>query len=93
MINKCMESNGDDKLVGFRSGDESAFRYYYEMYYHALCLFGIRMVKEEDYVLDIVQDVFVNLWKARETIESLVHMRMYLFHAISFSEFYAGEEF
>lgn len=54
-------------LENFKRGDESAFRYYYEMYYPALCLFGIRMVKEEDDVLDIVQDVFVNLWKARET--------------------------
>ena len=69
-------------LENFKRGDESAFRYYYEMYYPALCLFGIRMVKEEDDVLDIVQDVFVNLWKARETIESLVHMRMYLYQSM-----------
>ena len=71
-----------DRLVAFKEGDEDAFRFYYEMYYHALCLFGIRMVKEEDDVLDIVQDVFVNLWKARETIESLVHMRMYLYQSM-----------
>lgn len=71
-----------DRLVAFKEGDEDAFRFYYEMYYHALCLFGIRMVKEEDDVLDIAQDVFVNLWKARETIESLVHMRMYLYQSM-----------
>ena len=63
-----------DRLVAFKEGDEDAFRFYYEMYYHALCLFGIRMVKEEDDVLD--------LWKARETIESLVHMRMYLYQSM-----------
>ena len=40
------------------------------------------MVKEEDDVLDIAQDVFVNLWKARVTIESLVHMRMYLYQSM-----------
>lgn len=77
-----MEMFSPKILENFKRGDESAFRYYYEMYYPALCLFGIRMVKEEDDVLDIVQDVFVNLWKARETIESLVHMRMYLYQSM-----------
>ena len=76
MINKCMESKVGDKLVGFRNGDESAFRYYYDMYYNALCLFGVRMLRDEEVVEDITQDVFVNLWKARETIESVLHLKM-----------------
>lgn len=58
-----MEMFSPKILENFKRGDESAFRYYYEMYYPALCLFGIRMVKEEDDVLDIVHDVFVNLMR------------------------------
>ena len=77
-MERCIE----DKLAAFKEGDEEAFRYYYEMYYHALCLFAMRMVKEEDDVLDIAQDVFVNLWKARETIESLLHLKMYLYQSM-----------
>ena len=56
-----MESSSGDKLVSFRNGDEGAFRYYYDLYYNALCLFGLRMLKEEEVAEDIVQDVFVNL--------------------------------
>lgn len=77
-----MESNVGDKLVGFREGDESAFRYYYDMYYNALCLFGIRMLRDEEVVEDITQDVFVNLWKARGTIESVLHLKMYLYQSM-----------
>ena len=71
-----MESNRGDKLVNFRNGDEGAFRYYYDLYYNALCLFGLRMLKDEEVAEDIVQDVYVNLWKARETIESTLHQSM-----------------
>ena len=69
-----MESNRGDKLVNFRNGDEGAFRYYYDLYYNALCLFGLRMLKDED--------VYVNLWKARETIESTLHLKMYLYQSM-----------
>ena len=77
-----MESSSGDKLVSFRNGDEGAFRYYYDLYYNALCLFGLRMLKEEEVAEDIVQDVFVNLWKAREAIESTLHLKMYLYQSM-----------
>ena len=77
-----MESSSGDKMVSFRNGDEGAFRYYYDLYYNALCLFGLRMLKEEEVAEDIVQDVFVNLWKAREAIESTLHLKMYLYQSM-----------
>ncbi len=77
-----MEIVPGEILNSFKKGDENAFRYYYEMYYDALCLLGIRMLKDEDAALDIVQDVFVNLWKAREGIESELHLKMYTYQSM-----------
>ncbi|HJF71692.1 MAG TPA: RNA polymerase sigma-70 factor [Butyricimonas virosa] len=77
-----MESIGGDKLEDFRNGDEGTFRYYYDLYYNALCLFGLRMLRDEEVAEDIVQDVYVNLWKARETIESTLHLKMYLYQSM-----------
>ena len=77
-----MNSSFDRMLENFQKGDEDAFRYYYEMYYHPLCLFGFRMLNVEEEVKDIVQDVFVNLWKAQGTIESVLHMKMYLYQSM-----------
>ncbi|WP_255302010.1 RNA polymerase sigma factor [Butyricimonas sp. Marseille-P3923] len=72
----------EEMLGPFKKGDGSAFRYYYEMYYDSLCLFGMRMLKEEEVALDIAQDVFVNLWKAREGIESELHLKMYVYQSM-----------
>lgn len=77
-----MEELADSTLVAFREGDERAFRFYYEMYYNALCLFGGRLLKDDDAVVDIAQDVFVNLWRARETIESSLHLKMYVYQSM-----------
>ena len=40
------------------------------------------MLKEEEVAIDIVQDVFVNLWKAKETIESGLHLKMFIYQSM-----------
>lgn len=75
-------SDGHRRLASFIEGGKEAFRYYYEMYYHSLCLFGIRVVRDEEVAMDIAQDVFVHLWKARQTIETELHLKMYLYQAM-----------
>ena len=72
----------ENTLASFREGCEATFRYYYEMYYDSLCMFGLRMLKEEEIAIDIVQDVFVNLWKAKETIESGLHLKMFIYQSM-----------
>ena len=87
-----MESSSGDKLVSFRNGDEGAFRYYYDLYYNALCLFGLRMLKEEEVAEDIVQDVFVNLWKASDRVDFTFENVPVPIHATSLFELYPGEK-
>lgn len=75
-------SDGQWMLASFKEGGEKAFRHYYEMYYNSLCLFGIRVVHDEEVAMDIAQDVFVALWNARRTIASELHLKMFLYQAM-----------
>lgn len=68
-------------LSAFKRGDEKAFRHYFDTYYNALCLFALRLVRDEEEARDIVQDVFIHLWEARATIQSELHLRMYVYQA------------
>ncbi|MGL5682730.1 MAG: RNA polymerase sigma factor [Marinifilaceae bacterium] len=63
----------------FVNGDVSAFKYYYELYYHALLLFITKILKDEFLARDILQEVFLELWKTRSSITSQQHMRMYIY--------------
>lgn len=71
-----------DRFDAFRKGDERAFRLYYESYYHALCLWVLRIMKEETLMHDMVQEAFITLWKSRETLESELHLKMFLYQVV-----------
>lgn len=72
----------ENQLQAFCQGSEYAFRIYYEEYHKALCFFAYRMLQDEMVAGDLVQEVFVNLWKSRETITSENNLRLFLYQAI-----------
>lgn len=75
-----MEQN--DSLTLFKQGNEYAFQCYYEQYYHALCLWVLRMIRDEREMHDMVQEAFVTLWQNRGTIESELHLKMFLYQVV-----------
>lgn len=80
---KTVDVSGEQTLLfSFTRGEEKAFRHYYEMYYDALCLFGTRVTRDNEVAMDIAQNVFVSLCKKRATIESELHLKMFLYQAM-----------
>ncbi len=77
-----MEEELTDRFKAFQRGNESVFRWYYEKYYHALCLWVLRITKEEMQMHDIVQEAFITLWKSREKLESELHLKMFLYQIV-----------
>lgn len=75
-------SSEQTRLFSFTQGEENAFRHYYEKYYDALCLFGARVVRDNEVAMDVAQNVFVSLWRKRATIESELHLKMFLYQAM-----------
>ena len=67
-----MVEEKEDRFTLFKQGDERIFRQYYEKYYHALCLWVVRIIKEETRMHDIVQEAFIVLWNSRMIIEYIV---------------------
>lgn len=48
-----------------------------------LCNFGKGLVHDDDAAKEIVQDVFVNLWQKRETLDPEKSIKSYLFQSVS----------
>ncbi len=53
----------------------------FEEYYQPLCNFAYSFVKDRDEAEDVVQAVFINLWKKRTSIEIQSKLSSYLFSA------------
>lgn len=66
------------------TGDAGAFTKVYSQYYSALCVYAARILAgqipgEEE---DIVEEVFINLWKKQQSFENETHLSAFLYRAV-----------
>lgn len=69
-------------IIQLTKGDESVFNEIYDGMFHSLCLFGFKMIPKEDVVSDVVQEVFIELWKKREQFTTPIKTKAYLYTAV-----------
>ncbi|MGL5937169.1 MAG: RNA polymerase sigma-70 factor [Phocaeicola sp.] len=60
---------------------ETTYREVFRKYYSQLLFYATRMIGEEE-AEDIVQDVFVDLWRRRESIEIGSQIKAFLYRAV-----------
>lgn len=69
----------NEHIQRIAKGDLKSFREMYENMFHSLCLYGYKMIPNEDVVGDIVQEAFISVWNKREEFNSLVGTKSYLY--------------
>lgn len=62
-------------------GDMRAFDLIYKSYYHPLCFYACKFVDEED-AQDIIESLFLKLWKKKHVFKSAEHLKATLYHAV-----------
>jgi len=63
-----------------KDGDEQAFTALYHQYSPTLYRNILRLVKEEEMALDMLQELFIKIWNNRASIEPEKDIRAYLFN-------------
>lgn len=71
-----------DRFMAFKQGSERAFQVLYEKYYHAMCLWVLRIIKDDTLMHDFVQEAFIALWNSRDSIENELHLKMFLYQTV-----------
>lgn len=66
-------------LMGLKRGDEAVFTEFYNEFSPVIYFNVLKMVKEQDVAMEVVQEVFTRLWKARATINIENSLSGYLF--------------
>ena len=64
------------------SGDQIAFRQFFDLFSPPLLHFVFLILKHRDVALEIVDDVFIKIWKQREQITSIENIHVYLYRAV-----------
>jgi RNA polymerase sigma-70 factor, ECF subfamily len=68
-------------LDRIRRGDQAAFEELFRTHYAALVGFAEGMVRRRDVAEEVVQEVLLNLWRRRETLQLEDSLRAYLYQS------------
>lgn len=63
----------------FRVGDENAFDKIYRTYVQPLYKYGTKLTHDKEFVLDCIQEVFVDLFIHRQNLGETNNIKLYLF--------------
>ncbi len=69
-------------LRDLNKGKEDALKEIYRLFFHALCAFGSRFVKDDAAVADIVQEIFIKVWGRREKFEAIYSLRSFMYLSV-----------
>lgn len=68
------------KLIS--TGDHMAYTQIFERYWAVLLQHGVKLLKDEDDSVDLVQDVFTQLWVKHQQLDITTSIKSYLYTAV-----------
>ncbi len=74
--------NDIELWLSFKRGSERALERLYQRYFPALSRYGYRVMPDRLLVEDAIQDIFVDLWRRRDYLSEVEHVKSYLFRAL-----------
>lgn len=69
-------------VQGLKKGDSKAYTYLVETYHHKLCNYAFGLTGDYDLSEDIVQNVFIKIWKQRKKLKDDVDLKNYLYKSV-----------
>jgi len=67
-----------------KQGKDAAFKHIYDLYWPGLYKFAYNIIRDKATSEEIVQEVFLSLWNARQNLQITHSLQAYLFSAIKF---------
>tara|TARA_R110002111_G_scaffold53459_1_gene92861 strand:+ start:382 stop:978 length:597 start_codon:yes stop_codon:yes gene_type:complete len=69
-------------VQGLKKGDSKAYTYLVETYHQRLCTYAFGLIGDYDISEDIVQNVFIKIWKQRKKLKDDVDLTNYLYKSV-----------
>lgn len=73
----------DDFWDSLRNGEKDGLEGVYFLLYRRLFQMGMSVVKDEEFVVDCLQEVFIDLWKYHKNLPKVDYVHLYLFRALN----------
>ncbi len=80
--NKESSVTDEDLWEEFRQGDRVAYKKLYSKYLNDLYNYGYKIVPNQAVVTDQIQDLFIDLWKYKDSLSQVKNIKHYLFRSL-----------
>jgi RNA polymerase sigma-70 factor (ECF subfamily) len=77
-----MKYSDEQIILHLKKGKSNTLKYLFDLYYDELCRYAIKITDKSEIAEEIVQDVFVYIWKKRKVLEIKTSIKQYLFKAV-----------
>lgn len=77
-----MSQSDQDLAARLRNGEEDALKRLFDLYFHDLVIKSAKIVINTGVAEEIVQDVFINLWRNRQSLTLEKEFKNYLLQAV-----------
>lgn len=79
--------NNDINLIyDLKKGESRAYTFLVNTYHHKLCIYASNLTNNSDLAEDIVQNVFMNIWKQKHNLKDDLAIKSYLYKSV-YNEF------
>lgn len=69
-------------VEGIKKGDKNAFENLFLEFYEPLCQFAWRFTHSQHVSEELVQEVFLNVWQSKETLDPQSEIKSYLYQSV-----------
>src|SRR5450631_2461652 len=74
--------NESELMQGFRSGSEKCFEEVFNLYFHSLCFYSLKITKDQAAAEDITEESFVKIWQRKEMFTQINVLKSYLYKIV-----------
>ncbi len=79
--------NDQQLIASLRNGESGAFTEIYQRYWDKLLIYTMRVIRRQPDAEDIVQELFVSIWRRRHTLDIEHALSTYLYNSIRYLAF------
>jgi RNA polymerase sigma factor (sigma-70 family) len=79
-----IDQNNTKLWLQFKDGNKDAFGELYHAHIKSLIAYGSKLCPDQELLKDTIQDLFIELWNARENLADVGSVQFYLFKALRY---------
>lgn len=83
-MNKISASSDEELIAALKDGDFSAFGELYDRYWSPMLAKAYDRLKSQEDAEEVVQELFIKIWRRRERIELQFSFKTYIFAALRY---------